>query len=297
MKLNIGNKILMLLHWLCSLMICVAFALCLIVPGLQSNLISRAEGSMGAVGSKIAGAVLLALYLALSVATFLLLIRRRRHIERGFISVASDDKGHVRIAVSAVEQMVRQSVRSIDGITDMKVNIEGADDAIIIGVVATIASGAHVPTITTNMKRAITQFVEVNCGVAVQSVDVTINAVSGKGDASRRRLLGRGKPPAEAPAYEPSTPAVNDPIETELSEADEAPAASTWQKAPTQEAAEAEAPDSQADETAPAEEAPRAQAPAFDPDKPYVSEFARDYEAMKARERAGEAGDADTPEE
>ena len=29
----------------------------------------------------------------------------------------------------------------------------------------------HVPTITANMQRAITQFVEVNCGVAVQSVE------------------------------------------------------------------------------------------------------------------------------
>ena len=297
MKLNIGNKILMLLHWLCSLMICVAFALCLIVPGLQANMVSRAEGSMGAVGSKIAGAVLLALYLALSVATFLLLIRRRSHIEQGFISVASDDKGHVRIAVSAVEQMVRQSVRNIDGITDMKVNIEGADDAIIIGVVATIASGAHVPTITTNMKRSITQFVEVNCGVAVQSVDVTINAVSGKGDVSRRRLLGRGRSQAEPPAYAPSTTAVNDPIETELSEAEEAPAANTWQEAPAREAAEPQTPDAQAQAPGQAEEAPWAQAPGFDPDKPYVSEFAKDYEAMKARERAGEADDADAPEE
>ena len=37
MKLNIGNKLLMVLHWLCSLMICVAFTLCLVVPGLQGK--------------------------------------------------------------------------------------------------------------------------------------------------------------------------------------------------------------------------------------------------------------------
>jgi hypothetical protein len=130
----------------------------------------------------------------------------------------------------------------------------------------------------------------------VQSVDVTINAVSGKGDVSRRRLLGRGKSQAEAPAYAPPTPAVNDPIETELSEAEEAPAANIWQGAPASEAPETEAADAQAQAPDPAGETPRAQAPAFDPDKPYVSEFARDYEAMKARERAGEADDADTPE-
>ena len=193
----------MLLHWLCSLMICVAFVLCLVVPGLQANLVSRAEGSLGGVGARIAGGVLLALYLALSVATLLILIRRKRRAERGFITVGPDDRGKVRISVSAVEQMVRQSVRAIDGITDMRVNIEGLDDAIGISIDAVIASGAHVPTIAANMQRAITQFVEVNCGVAVQSVAITINAVSGKGEPARRRLIGRGRPQAEAPAYVP----------------------------------------------------------------------------------------------
>ena len=198
MKLNFGNKILILLHWLCSLIICVAFALCLIVPDLRDQLISKAEGAMGPVGARIAGVVLLALYLALS-AQLLHLIQAQKRAERGFITVGPDDKGKVRIAVSAVEQMVRQSVRTIDGITDMRVNIEGLDDAIGITIDAVIASGAHVPTITANMQRAITQFVEVNCGVAVQSVEITINAVSGKGEPARRRLIGRGRPQAGLP--------------------------------------------------------------------------------------------------
>ena len=87
MRLNFGNKLLILLHWLCSLMICVAFVLCLAVPGLQANLVSRAEGSLGGVGARIVGGVVLALYLALSVATLLILIRRKKRAERGFITV------------------------------------------------------------------------------------------------------------------------------------------------------------------------------------------------------------------
>ena len=276
MKLNIGKRLLLLLHWLCSLMICVALVLCLVVPGLQANLISRTEGTLGAVGARIAGGVLLALYLALSLATLLTLVRRKRRVEKGFVTIGPENHGQVRLAVSAVEQMVRQSVRNIDGITDMKVDIEGLDDAIAIYITATIASGAHVPTITANMQRAITQFVEVSCGVAVQSVAITINAVSGKGDVPRRRLLGR-RPQPEAPVAEP------EPVVTGFAEP--APV-----NTPVYEAAEdsAQSPSATSEDTA----GERASG-YYDPDKPYESEFAKDFAAMKARE---EAGESETPE-
>lgn len=278
MKLNIGKRILLLLHWLCSLMICVAFVLCLVVPGLQANLVSRTEGALGVVGARIAGGVLLALYLALSLATLLTLLRRKRRVEKGFVTIGPENHGQVRLAVSAVEQMVRQSVRNIDGITDMKVNIEGLDDAIAIYVTATIASGAHVPTITANMQRAITQFVEVSCGVAVQSVAITINAVSGKGDAPRRRLLGFGRPQSEAPAAEPG------PVETGFAES--APVTDI----PVSEPAE----DSEQSPSMTSKDTAGEQASGFDPDKPYESEFAKDFAAMKAREEAGESEEPET---
>ena len=277
MKLNIGNKLLILLHWLCSLMICVAFVLCLVVPDLQANLVSRAEGALGSVGARIVGGVLLALYLALSVATLLILIRRKKRADRGFITVGPDEKGKVRISVSAVEQMVRQSVRTIDGITDMRVNIEGLDDAIAIAIDAVIASGAHVPTITANMQRAITQFGEVNCGVAVQSVEISINAVSGRGEPSRRRLVGRGKSQADAsaPAYAAEC-AADDAFEAGITPVSD-PVVAKPETGIEQDGA------------ASSEDMPGAKASAFDLDKPYESEFAKDYAAMKARESAGKS--------
>lgn len=293
MRLNLGNKILILLHWLCSLMICVAFALCIIVPDLRGDLIARAESSLGSVGARVLGAVLLALYVALSVAVLLRLVRGRRREEQGFITVGSDEKGRVRIAVSAVEQMVRQSVRSIDGISDMKIDIEGADEAIIIGITATIANGAHVPTLTANMRRAITQFVEDSCGVAVQSVTVTIDAVNGKADASRH-MLGRNKPQADmaTPTYAPQASASGYDTEPEPVSMDDAPVAEpatrTWESVP---AAETTA---EAEDTAKTEAFAETQTPAYDPDKPYESEFAKDYAAMKARENGG---DVEAPED
>ena len=291
MKLNIGKKILMLLHWLCSLMICVALTLCLIVPGLQERMVTRAEASMGIWGARILGIVLLALYLALSVAQLLTIVKRKTRSERGFISVGSDDKGRVRIAVSAVEQMVRQSVQTIDGIVDMKVDIEGLDDAIGITINATIANGCHVPTITANMKRSITQFVEVNCGVSVQAVAITINAVSSAGSASKRRLLGRNRGQNSVSAGTTSTvPADVEPIEAEPEAAiasigDDVAVEDTAEEAVVSEAVteETETPDA---ETA---------TYGFDPDKPYESEFAKDLAAMRARE-AAEAADS-SPQE
>lgn len=294
MRLNIGNKILLLLHWLCSMMICVAFALCVIVPGLQGNLTAKAEGSLGAVGARIAGAVVLALYVVLSVVVLMRLLRGKRREEQGFITVGSDEKGRVRIAVSAVEQMVRQSVRTIDGISDMKLDIEGADEAIAVGITAAINNGAHVPTLTANMRRAITQFVEDSCGVTVQSVTITIDAVNGKPDASRR-LMGRNKPQADpvAPVYEPRTTAPGYDTEPEPANADDAPVeehvSRPWESTPA-------APEA-SDETGVATES---EAPAFDLDKPYESEFAKDLAAMKARESAeddAESADQVSPEE
>ena len=300
MRLNLGNKILMLLHWLCSLMICVAFALCIILPNLRGDLIARAESSLGSVGARILGVVLLALYVALSAVVLLRLLRGRRREEQGFITVGSDEKGRVRIAVSAVEQMVRQSVRTIDGISDMKIDIEGADESIVIGITAAITNGAHVPTLTANMRRAITQFVEDSCGVSVQSVTVTIDAVNGKADTSRH-MLGRNKPQADTTTPTHASQATvsgydrePEPVSTDDAPAEQ-PATYTWENAPAavETPAGAEA-STETEVTTGADAVTGAQTPAYDPDKPYESEFAKDYAAMKARESDG---DVETPEE
>ena len=278
MKLTIGKKLLLLLHWLYSLLICVAFALCVIVPSFQADLISRVEGTLGNLGARIAGGALLAPYLALSIATFLTLVRRKRRVERGFITVGPENHGQVRVSVAAVEQMVRQSVRSIDGITDMKVDIEGLDDSIAIAITASIANGVHVPTITANMQRAVAQFVEVSCGVAVQSVSVTINGVSGvKGETPRRRLLGRSKSQADAPetTFVTETPSA-EPVGTAPASTAQSPVIEMGGEGWTGSAGAPEA-------------AGAPKAASYDPDKPYESEFAKDFAAMKAREAEGEA--------
>ena len=191
MKLNAGKRILMFLFWLLSLLICVAFAVHLLWPTFTNGIYAILTGALGYMQVNILGIVLLAVYLALAAFQGSLIFQSGKRSERGFIVVDSSESGRVRIAVSAIEQMVRQSVHSIDGIADMKISIESREDAIAIGVVASIFSGNHVPTITMNMQRAIRQFVEMNCGVGVCSVQISINAVTTPEEVSHRRKFGR----------------------------------------------------------------------------------------------------------
>ena len=209
MKLNIGKRILMFFHWLLSLLGCAALAAYLIRPELVREWYGKAVSRLGLGDNQIMiiGIALLAVYTVLTVAQACIIFHRNRRADRGFITVDASDTGRVRIAISAIEQMVRQSVHSIDGIADMKIGIENADDAIVINIIASIVNGSHVPTITMNMQRAIRQFVEMNCGVAVRSVFISINNVTTSGDSPKRRRGKHGEAAAvpAAPAVEPAS--------------------------------------------------------------------------------------------
>ena len=282
MKLSVGKRILMFFHWLMSLLICVAFALYLIVPSFVMQYYGKLEAVLELKYIHIIGIALLVIYAALAIVQIYLIFKRRRRADRGFITVDSSDTGKVRIAISAIEQMVRQSVNNIDGITEMKINIDNQDDAIMIGVNASIVNGSHVPTITMNMQQAIRQFVEMNCGVAVRSVSISIHSVTNAAEAPRRKRLGRGKADPVAPVA-PVAPAAS-----EVPVMDEKP---SW-LSQEHDAAPASKPVITPFEPAPVvpEPEPVPETPAFDFDKPYESEFAKDLAAMKAAEAERESG-------
>lgn len=203
MKLNLGKRILMFFHWLYSLVICVMLTLFMIRPQFLTSVYEGVMANLTASQRLIVGVSALAIYAALAVAQVLMIFEREKAEDRGFINVDSGETGHVRIAVAAVEQMVRQSVTTIDGISDMKIGIGSQEDAIVINIAATLQSGAHVPTVTMNMQQAIRHFVEKNCGVAVRSVSISINAVTTPQEGGRRR--GR-RAHAEVPPMPQYTP-------------------------------------------------------------------------------------------
>ena len=218
MKLNFGKKLVLFLHWLLSI-IGVALAACLCVwPDFIYGLFDSAYAAMGKRTTDIIGAAVLAVYVLLSVLAVMFIFsgRQKRH-ERGFITVDSSDAGKTRIAVGAVEQMIRQAVRMVDGITEMKTNIINLDDAISIIANVTIASGAHIPTVTVNIQRAIRSYIELNCGVAVREVSVSVHAVDGMAKETPTA-------PVSAPALERRQTEYNAPERSEVYAAPETPA-------------------------------------------------------------------------
>ena len=201
--MNVGKRILMFLHWLLSLLICAAFTIYILWPDFLNGVYNGLFSGRAYV-SAIIGAAFLAIYLILCIIQVALIFRRsEKRFERGMIVVDSSETGRVRIAVGAIEQMVRQSVCNIDGIADMKIAIENSDDAIEIGVTASIYNGCHVPTITMSMQQAIRKFVEMNCGVAVRAISININAVVAPGENGRRKRGGGAAIHRESPVQAP----------------------------------------------------------------------------------------------
>ena len=274
MKLNAGKRILMFLHWLCSLLISAALVLMVLKPPFAVKLYEKGRALVTDSQLKIIAIVALAVYAILTIAQLVLIFKRRRRSERGFIVMDSSDSGRVRIAISAIEQMVRQSVTDIEGITDMKIKIEGDEDAVNIAVNATLINGGHVPTITMNMQRAIRQFVEMNCGVAVRSVPICIRSVTDAANAKR----GRKKEipaPASVPAQEP------EPV---YAESEPAPAPEPVYAAPEP-------------EPAPAYTEPEAEEPIAEPEPAFApaTEYAPETEpVVEEAEEAPAAEDAPT---
>ena len=210
MKLNFGKKLVLFLHWLLSLIACaLATALCF-VPDLIWNWLHELDRLIGGWGN-IAGIAALAVYVLLAVLSiaFIFSNNKKKRVDRNFITVDSNDAGRTRIAIAAVDQMVRQAVRGVDGIQELKCSITNLEDAISINVAVSILGGAHIPTVTMNIQRAVRSYIELNCGVAVREVCVSVNALENAEDAGKKR--GRGHAPAAVPAFESvSAPAVQE---------------------------------------------------------------------------------------
>ena len=205
MKLNFGKRLVLFLHWLLSLVACALVVLWCIAPQIATDIPEMLNRLLGAGAVKIASIVLLVIYVLLAVMSVAFIFARdKKRGDRGFITVDSSEAGRTRIAISAVEQMIRQAVRCVDGIADMKAGIINNEDAISINTSVTIVSGAHVPTVTMNIQRAIRSYIELNCGVGVREVSVSVHSLENaeeNGKASRRKG-GIGSVPA-SPVYQP----------------------------------------------------------------------------------------------
>ena len=197
MKLNFGRRMVLFVHWLLSLAACAMAVALIIWPECRQMATSFADN----LTVLIYAIAVLVVYLLFSVgAVSIIWSGRKNSGDHGFIVVDSSETGRTRIAVVAVEQMIRQAVRGVDGIAQMKAAITNGEDSISIDVDVTILNGVHVPTVTMNIQRAIRSYIELNCGVAVRGVSVSVHSLTEAEQPGRR---GRRK--SAAVSVEPVT--------------------------------------------------------------------------------------------
>lgn len=181
MKLNFGQRLLLIVHWILSLIGCLLAALLLITPNTVYGMIDSVYASIGKRAFDTVGIVLCAIYILIAAGCATMIFSGfGKRGERGLITVFSNDTGKTRIAVSAVEQMARQAIAGVDGISDVRATITGAEDAIGVNISLVLKRGAYLPTVTNNIQRTVRGYIEQNCGVAVQSIIVNVRAVEGE---------------------------------------------------------------------------------------------------------------------
>ena len=209
--MKFGKRVLLFLHWLASVI-----GMASIVFQKQTEwIVQSIQAKVGADYAHIAFIALMALYAFLSIVCLILIVKRdAKRGERGFITMDSSENGKVRIAVSAVEQMVRRALEAVDGIAEAKIAISNQDDALNVTVKAVLAGGAHVPTVTLNVQRAIRQYVEMNCGVAVCAVSVNVQSISNTVEAPVRPIAP--EPVRPEPTIEPPVEASAEAEKEEL---------------------------------------------------------------------------------
>lgn len=209
--MKFGKRVLLFLHWLASVI-----GMASIVFQKQTEwIVQSIQARIGADYAHIAFIALMALYAFLSIVCLILIVKRdAKRGERGFITMDSSENGKVRIAVSAVEQMVRRALEAVDGIAEAKIAISNQDDVLNVTVKAVLAGGAHVPTVTLNVQRAIRQYVEMNCGVAVCAVSVNVQSISNTVEAPVRPVAP--EPVSPEPTIEPPVEASAEAEKEEL---------------------------------------------------------------------------------
>lgn len=194
MKMNMGKRLVLLVHWLLSVIGALMAALFCIRPEVIEKGFELLYELIGKRNADILGGIFLALYVIFAVLSVAFIVcKKQRDDENGFITVISDDSGKTRIAISAIEQMIRIAVHGVEGIADLKTSIVNDMDTIAISANIAVLSGVHIPTVTSNVQRTIRNYIELNCGVAVREVSVSVHALEMPEENNRRgrRKFGR----------------------------------------------------------------------------------------------------------
>ena len=219
MKLSLGDRILAGIYVLLTMALAVAAVLRSVGMDLVGDALSLIRNMTEYWYLIFYGLLVIVLLLGIYM---LCLVFKRRPKGSAFVNVDAGDNGKVIVAMSALEQMVRQAARGAQGVADMKIGVRGEDDSISVAVELTVLGGVHLPTVTMGLQREIRRYVELNSGVAVRDVTVTVGAVVSPEEAAqaasgKKRVRKTNlQPPVvyqpEPVAEEPAAP-VEEPVE------------------------------------------------------------------------------------
>ena len=177
MKMNFWKRVLLFVFWLFSLIACAMLVFNFAWPEPLQKLLDWAQGLVGIKLLPVIAWAILGVYVLLAAASVVTICSGERKGMRGFIVVDSSETGKTRIAISAIDRMVRHATLGLSGVVDIKTKVVNLQDSISIKSNVLISEGVHVPTVTLNVQRAIRDYIEKNCGVAVREVIVNVHGV------------------------------------------------------------------------------------------------------------------------
>ena len=153
-------------------------------------------------------------------------VRRKREL---FVTLnpGKEDGAQVRIAVSAIREMVRQAVSGIGGLNGRDPDVTLVKNELAIGLTLDVDDRqGNVPALTSLLQQSIRQKVMETCGVNVKTVMVTVNSIA----AEPMPLTSA----AEAPAVDGLSETEPETVDS-LEETPEAPAPEEAQVIETEE--------------------------------------------------------------
>lgn len=101
---------------------------------------------------------------------------RQKIVRSRYYAVQSEDMGGVRISMQAIDHLIHKCLHSWPEILSTQVSISGQQDAVVIGLRATLRSDVRIPELITDVRSEIKEYVEDCSGVKVERVEVVIEA-------------------------------------------------------------------------------------------------------------------------
>ena len=254
-KASFWDRVLMFLYVVIMLLFCLCMALRPFGVDLIGAVMRGVYNAAGGFVSRVCMLGLAAVCVLLSVYMLRMIFRRPGRSDRPLVNINSGEGGKVFVTMDALEQLARQAIARVCESRNMTVTITSEDDVIDVKAGLALEEGAHVPTVTLNMQRAIRNSIESNCGVAVRDVEITVTALTTdrqavlqKGDRRARSRRERGKAAAGAqpalpaddaalPADDAALPADDATLPADDAAAEEIPVWSAWEDGGAQEPA------------------------------------------------------------